>query len=305
MKILLQVAKESLAWSQALSKWLPEAQIFSGKGVASCDYAVVWHPPAQAFEGQTKLNAIFSVGAGVDGLLSMASLPQHVPLIRMEDVGMADQMAEYALYIALRHLRQINKYEQDQRAIRWDPQAFRPRSSLRIGVLGLGTLGGRVAQVLAEFGFKVSGWSRSPKNLPGIQCFHEASGLDRLLAMVDILFVMLPLTLETTNLLDEVRLSLLPAGSTLVNLSRGKIVSESALISALDSGVLAQAFLDVFAVEPLSPDHTFWKRTDIHITPHVAALTPPDAAAEQVASKIRAMIAGQPVTGTVRRKFGY
>lgn len=305
MKILLDVAKEFSAWSQALSERLPEATVHAGPQAPLCDYAVVWRPSPQTLQRQTRLKAIFSLGAGVDSLLSMPSLPVHVPLVRMEDVGMAEQMAEYALYVALRHLRRMRKYEQDQRRGQWDPQPFRPRASVRVGVLGLGVLGGRVAQTLAEFGFSVFGWSRGAKDLPGVRCLHGAEGLDQILATSEVLFVVLPLTIETLNLLDEDKLSRLPTGSTLANLSRGQVLPEVALTAALDAGVVAEAFLDVFTMEPLPEDHPFWTREEVRITPHVAALTPPDAAADQVARKIREMVAGRSVSGIVSRESGY
>lgn len=305
MKILLEVAKDASAWSRALSEQLPEAAIFQGRAAPPCDFAIVWRPTAGVFQGQMQLKAIFSLGAGVDGLLSMPSLPRHVPLIRMEDVGMAEQMMEYALYIALRHLRRMSKYERDQCEAHWDPQPFRSRASLQVGVLGLGVLGGHIAQSLAGFGFDVLGWSRGSKVLSGVRCFHGAETLRQVLASSEVLLIALPLTPATLHLLNEGELSQLPTGSTLCNLSRGGVLLEAALIGALNSGKVAEAFLDVFATEPLPSDHPFWGRKDIKITPHVAALTPPDAAAEQVALKIRSMMVGQPVTGVVRRELGY
>lgn len=179
------------------------------------------------------------------------------------------------------------------------------RASVSIGVLGLGVLGGSIASALAEFGFNVLGWSRRPKNMSGVQCFHGPPGLERVLAASEVVVVVLPLTPATFNLLDEEKLSRLSPGSTLVNLSRGQVLSEAALIGALDAGFVPEAFLDVFTTEPLPRNHCFWTRADIRITPHVAALTPPDAAAEQVASKIRAMIAGRSITGIVSHGCGY
>lgn len=305
MKILLEVAKEASAWSQALSVHLPEATIFQGPGAPACDFAVVWRPAPEAFQGQTGLKAIFSLGAGVDGLLSIPSIPSGVPLVRMEDVGMAEQMAEYALYVALRHLRRMHKYELDQCQGQWDPQAFRSRASLPVGVLGLGVLGGHIAQSLAGFGFSVTGWSRGGKDLPGVRCLHGGATLEHVLESSEVLFIALPLTPATSNLLNEDKLFRLRAASTLCNVSRGGVLSEAALIGALDAGVVAEAFLDVFMTEPLPGDHRFWRRNDIKITPHIAALTPPDAAAAQVAFKIRSMLAGQSITGVVSREYGY
>ena len=305
MDVLICTAKHQDEWRAALSACLPEARVHAWPDAPACDYAVVWQPPADLFERQRRLKALFSLGAGVNGLLAMPSLPRDVPLVRMEDGGMAAQMIEYALYVALRELRRFPDCERDQSQARWSPQPARSRGELVIGVLGLGVLGGAVAQALAEFGFAVSGWSRSGKSVPGVHGEHGVQGLDAVLAGSNVLMLFLPLTGATEGLLDRARLAQLPKGAALVNLSRGQLLDEDALLEALDSGHVGAAYLDVFRQEPLPSDHPFWRHPRVRITPHVAALTDTRLACVQVADKIRRLEAAEPVSGVVDRLRGY
>ena len=297
--VLISTAKDQEAWRRALSQSLPEAAVHVGDDAPPCDYAVVWKPTQALFDRQTELKAIFSLGAGVDGLLAMPSLPRDVPLVRMEDGGMADQMIEYALYVALRQLRRFPVYEREQQAARWAPQPARARNEFRIGVLGLGALGEKVARALAGFGFAVTGWSRTARNLTGLVTDHGSDGLDRVLGDSDLAVILLPLTDSTRGLLDIERLRRLPAGACIANLSRGEVLDDEAVLALLDANHLDEAHLDVFGHEPLPEGHRYWTHPRVHVTPHVAALTDPLIAARQVADKIRRLEAGLPVTGIV------
>jgi len=305
MDVLICTAKQQDEWRAALNACLPEARVHAGPGAPACDYAVVWQPPAELFESQRRLKALFSLGAGVNGLLAMPSLPGDVPLVRMEDGGMAGQMVEYALYVALREFRRLPDYRRDQSQARWASQPARARGDFAIGVLGLGVLGGAVARALADFGFAVSGWSRDDKSITGVRCGHGAQGLDDVLESSQVLMLFLPVTGATDGLLGRARLARLPEGAAVVNLSRGELIDEDALLEALDSGRLAAAYLDVFRQEPLPADHPFWHHPRVRITPHVAALTDTHLACMQVAEKIRRLEAGEPISGVVDRLRGY
>ncbi len=305
MDVLICTAKEQDEWRQALADCLPEARVHAGLDAPACDYAVVWKPPAQLFEKQGQLKALFSLGAGVNGLLAMPTLPRDVPLIRMEDCGMAAQMVEYALYLALRQFRRFPGYRLAQAQKQWEPHVLRQRSDFRIGILGLGVLGGAVARALADFGFSVSGWSRSARSVPGVHCEHGPSVLDVVLARSQLLMLFLPLTHETEGLLNRARLAQLPSGAAVANLSRGEVLDDEALLEALDAGRISEAHLDVFRQEPLAPEHPYWQHPRVRVTPHVAALTQYAAACRQVAEKIRCLQAGKPISGTVDRSRGY
>ena len=305
MDVVICTAKQQEEWRTALTACLPEARVHVGPESPVGDYAVVWQPPASLFERQHRLKALFSLGAGVNGLLAMPSLPRHVPLVRMEDGGMAGQMVEYALYVALREFRRFPGYWQDQLQARWSPQPMRSRSEFRIGVLGLGVLGGAAAHALADFGFDISGWSRGAKAVPGVDCLQGPEGLDAVLARSHVLMLFLPVTGSTDGLLDRARLARLPEGAVVVNLSRGELVEEGALLEALDSGRVSAAYLDVFQHEPLRPEHAFWRHPRVRITPHVAALTDTRLACRQIADKIRRLEAGVPISGVVDRLREY
>ena len=306
MDVLICTAKAQEDWRDALAACLPEARVHVWPDAPDCDYVIVSSkPPLAMFASQPRLKAMFSLGAGVDGLLAMPALPRDVPLVRMEDCGMAAQMIEYALYVALRRFRRFDDYAIAQADGRWAPRGYRMREDFSIGVLGLGVLGAAVAQALADFGFAVSGWSRTPKSIDGIDCLHGSSGLDVLLARSELLIVLLPLTGDTEALLDGERLALLPEGAALANLSRGELLDDDAVLAALDSGQLAEAYLDVFEREPLPRDHRYWTHPRVHITPHVAALTPHAIACKQVAEKIRHLESGEAVSGIVDRTRGY
>jgi glyoxylate/hydroxypyruvate reductase A len=305
MDILVATAKDRDAWRDGLAARLPDARVHADDDAPPCDYAVLWRPHAGLFARQTRLKAMFSLGAGVDGLLAMPSLPRNVPLVRMEDGGMASQMVEYAIYVALREFRGFRHYRDDQAHEAWTPRGMRRRRDFRIGVLGLGVLGGAVARALADFGFDVAGWSRTRRTIEGVDCCHGDAGLDAVLARSDLLMLFLPATAATAGLLGRDRLARLPAGAALANLSRGELVDEHALLDALDAGGVGAAYLDVFRHEPLPRGHAFWRHPRVEITPHVAALTDVDAACEQVAAKIRRLEAGGTVGGIVDRARGY
>ena len=305
MDILICTAKEQDEWRDTLAECLPEAHVHAWPDAPECDYAVVWKPPSVMFASQLRLKALFALGAGVDGLLEMPALPRDVPLVRIEDCGMAAQMVEYALYVALRRFRRFSEYADAQSEGHWAPRSYRTREDFSIGVLGLGVLGRVVAQALADFGFAVSGCSRTAKSIDGIECLHGSRGLDAMLARSELLLVLLPLTGDTEGLLDGERLALLPEGAALANLSRGELLDHDALSAALDSGRLSEAYLDVFEREPLPRDHRFWNHPRVRMTPHVAALTPHGVACEQVAGKIRRWESGEPISGVVDRKRGY
>jgi glyoxylate/hydroxypyruvate reductase A len=172
-------------------------------------------------------------------------------------------------------------------------------------VLGLGVLGGAVAQALAEFGFAVSGWSRSPRSMAPVRCEHGADGLDAVLERSQLLMLFLPLTSETESLMDDARLAQLPDGAALLNLARGELIDDDALLAALDADRLAEAYLDVFRDEPLPAEHRFWHHPRIQVTPHVAALTDVPLACAQIAAKIRRLEAGEAISGVVDRSRGY
>ena len=191
-------------------------------------------------------------------------------------------MSEYALYWALRHHRDIDRYGASQRAATWKVEPFKDTIHRRIGIMGLGTIGKDTAQKFAALGFPTAGWSRTAKTLPGIETYHGSDGLAAFLARTDILIAVLPLTRETHGILNARTFAALPKGAYLINMARGGHVVDDDLLAALDSGHLSGAALDVFNVEPLPRDHRYWTHPRVYVTPHVACSTNPRTAAPRV-----------------------
>jgi glyoxylate/hydroxypyruvate reductase A len=308
VNLLFYTANENgAAWLEALSRALPEAKVTVWPQTTMCpaEYAIVWKPPQELLGALGEAKAVFNLGAGVDAIAETPELSRDLPLIRLEDAGMAEQMVEYACYAALRCYREVDAYAEQQRAGLWRPRRRIDKRSFGIGILGLGVMGAAVARALAGLGFPLFGWSRSHKTIDAVTSYAGPAELDTVLAQARILICLLPSTRETRGLLDRAKLSRLPRGACVVNLARGDILIDDDLVALLDEGHLAAAILDVFRDEPLPPTHAFWHHPKITVTPHVSAATLIDESVEQIAAKIRRIEAGLPVAGIVRRERGY
>ena len=308
MNIVVYTAgSNGTAWIAALSRALPEARIGRWPDTAAdqADYALVWKPPQELIGELGHPKAVFNLGAGVDGIAECPDLPPDVALVRLEDAGMAEQMAEYACHAVLRRYREFDTYAEQQRAANWRQRRRVDKGSFGVGILGLGLLGRSVADTLAPFGFPLSGWSRARKTVPGVSAYAGRSELDAFLARAQVLICLLPLTRETRGLLDRRTLSRLPGGAYLVNIARGPILVDEDLLALIDEGHLSGAMLDVFHDEPLPAAHAFWHHPRITVTPHVSASTLVDESVAQIVEKIRRFEAGLPVTGMVARERGY
>jgi glyoxylate/hydroxypyruvate reductase A len=308
VKLLLCTAGSNAgAWLEAMSRALPEVIVRSWPDdtTGAADYALVWKPPAEFLAGLEGPKAIFNLGAGVDSLSAMPRSLDAVPLIRLEDAGMAEQMAEYVTHAVLRRYREFDAYADSQRRAAWQPRRRLDKTEFRVGILGAGTLGAAVAAALTAFGFPVDAWSRSPKELPGVRTLAGTAGLNALLEHCRVLVCMLPLTEDTRGLLDRATLSRLPRDAYVVNVSRGALLVEEDLLALVDSGALSGAMLDVLREEPLPASHAFWHHPRIAITPHISAETRIEESVVQIAAKIRRLEAGLPVSGVVDRARSY
>jgi len=294
-------------WSALLAPYLPGVTICRAETVQQPDdvhYALAWQPPGGFFAPYRNLKLLVNLGAGVDSLVGRDDLPD-IPIIRLSDPDMARMMAGYVLFAVLRYARDIPTFERAQREQRWCYLHPRTPSSVRVGVLGLGELGGYAAQELARQGFDVRGWSRSQKAIAGVRCSSGLESLNDFLSQSDILVVMLPLTPHTAGLLSAERLAHLPPGAAFINVSRGAIVNQAALTDALRTGQIAAATLDVFDREPLPPGDPLWRMENVLITPHLASVAIPASAAQQIAENIQRAARGEPVTHQVFPARGY
>ncbi|WMD18570.1 glyoxylate/hydroxypyruvate reductase A [Achromobacter seleniivolatilans] len=282
-----------------ISVWNPDGP------PSGAEVALVWRPPVELFKHETQLATLFNLGAGVDALLKMPEIPAHVRIVRLEDAGMSVQMAEYALYALLRVSRDFEAFDEAQSRQHWDTREGTRQADWPVGVLGLGQVGARVAQTLADFGYPVAGWSRSPRDIPGVESFAGEAALPAFLARTRFLVNVLPLTPDTHGILNRETLSQLLPEAHLVNVGRGEHLVEDDLVQMLEEGEIAGATLDVFHTEPLPKDHPFWRDPRVHVTPHIAARTLRDESIEQIAAKVAQLMRGEAITGVVERTRGY
>ncbi|MFB9865838.1 2-hydroxyacid dehydrogenase [Vreelandella sulfidaeris] len=311
MKIVVHT-DDAAQWQAALSDALPHANVMTSDAPAderkNADYLAVWKAPSHLLSEQTQLKGIINLGAGVDYLLNTPGLPRNVPIVKLRDAGMGDSMADYALYGVLHFYRSMDRYAQQQHDAAWQPHRLVEKSQWPVGVLGLGAIGGFVASALQQAGFPVLGWSRSPKQISGIRCFHGDDGLSDLLGQVQSLITILPDTNATKHIINAQRLAQLPKGASIINPGRGSLIDEQALLNALGSpdqpGHLRGALLDVFHEEPLPANNPLWQHPNVIVTPHMAAPTPLNAAIDQVIAYLQAFEAGEQVT-TVDPDAGY
>jgi glyoxylate/hydroxypyruvate reductase A len=309
MRILLHRADGQIEpWVRDFAELLPQAEVVAWREDmqdAVCDYAVLWAPPAALLAQLAQVKAIFVAGAGVDAVLKFGDALPDAPIIRLGDAGMGVQMAEYVVHAVLRYFRRFDDYEKQARRGLWAPLALPDKQDFTVGVLGMGKLGSRVLETLGHFGFPLRGWSRTQKHLDGVACFAGMDSLDDFLAGTRVLVCMLPLTPDTTALLDRARLSRLPQGAYLINVARGAHVCEPDLLALIRAGHIAGATLDVFRNEPLPAPHPFWDEPRITMTPHIAAMTVRHDSVRQIAAKIALLENGAPVTDVVDRNKGY
>lgn len=267
-------------------------------------YALALSPPHGLLATFPNLKAIMPVGAGVEHILSDPNLPD-VPIIRFVQPDMIQRMNEYILLHVLSHHRGARALREAERKEEWVIAEQPVAGDRTVGILGLGTLGASAAEHLRALGFRVLGWSRTQKNLDGVETYVGLPHLPDFLGQTDILVCLLPLTPATTGLLDRRRLRMLPKGASLINAARGAILVEDDLRAALDADHLSEATLDTFSVEPLPPGHPFWTHPKITVTPHNASAVTKQALADRLVEVIATVEAGGDPHPVVDRRLGY
>lgn len=266
---------------------------------------IVYAPggPLADFAPFTRAKGVLSLWAGVERIVGQ--VPPHLPLARMVDDGLRQGMVEWVAGQVLRHHLGLDAHVLRQDGV-WRPSAPKLATERPVTVLGLGALGLACARALAGLGFPVTGWSRRPKSDPALaRSLSGSEGLGPALAGAEIVVLLTPLTPQTENLMDAERLARPVRGFVLLNPGRGALVDDAALLSALDSGQVGHATLDVFRQEPLPPGHPFWSHPRVTVTPHIAAETRPASAARVIAENLRRGEAGEPLLHLVDRAAGY
>jgi glyoxylate/hydroxypyruvate reductase A len=287
---------------------------FAKAGIAAdlaCDHTpetvdyIIFAPngPIRDFAPYTATKAVLSLWAGVETVVGNDSLTQ--PLCRLVDPGLTQGMVEWVTGHCLRHHLGMDRHILGQDGI-WRGDQGAPLASARpVTILGIGALGAACGQALRKLGFPVTGWSRSPKDIPGLRCLSGEDGLTEALREAQIVVMLLPQTDETRDILNDARLALLAKGAFVINPGRGPLIDDDALLRALDSGQVAHATLDVFRTEPLPADHPFWEHPRVTVTPHIAATTRAVTAAQIIVANIQRSEAGLPLMHVVDRQRGY
>jgi glyoxylate/hydroxypyruvate reductase A len=308
--LFLSNADKTRDWAAALANELPDEEILIGVDAArrravDIDCAVVWWPEPGLLAQLPNLKAIFSLGAGVDHIFADAHLPEAVPIIRLIDPALTEQMTEWVVMNVLRHHRLMTDYALQQARGEWRRHDIPRAQNRRVGLMGLGVLGEAAAKGLTPFGFELAAWVRHPRRWEGGTLFAGAERLQDFLARTDIAVCLLPLTKVTHGILDARAFAAMPIGASIINGARGGHVIPADLIAALDHGQISAATLDVFDTEPLPNDDPLWHHPRITLTPHVAAVTLATTAAHEIAANIRRLRQGQPLNGIVDPARGY
>lgn len=271
---------------------------------AEVDY-IIYAPNSglQDFTPFTRAKAVLSLWAGVEDIVGNETIT--MPLARMVDYGLTQGMLEFVTGHVLRYHLMIDDFLAGQDGV-WRPNLVPPLARDRkVTILGLGVLGAAAAQSLARIGFDVAGWSRSPKSIEGIACYHGEDGRFDALRHAEILVTLLPDTAATRGLINQTTLAALPHGAKIINPGRGSLIEDAALLAALDTGKIAAATLDVFTIEPLPASHPYWRHPRVTVTPHIASATRAETASETIAENIRRGEVGEPFLHLVDRAAGY
>jgi glyoxylate/hydroxypyruvate reductase A len=299
---------DATAWSAAIRALAPglELRFWPDSGAAEeIDFAIVGGRAPGDLRGFPNLRAIQSTWAGVNHLLADGNLPIDRPLARMVDQGLTVSMTEYVVLHVLDSAREGPRLRTAQRAQEWLDLAPQSPGDIAVAILGLGTLGADAGGRLAGLGFTVRGWSRSRKEIAGIESFSDERGLRECLAGAQILVCLLPLTEDTRGILNASTFAPLAHGAVLIHAARGAHLNEEDLLAALEAGRLSRAIIDVFATEPLAGDHPFWRHPQVTVTPHVAAITRPGTGAGDIVENYRRALAGEALINQVDRAKGY
>lgn len=294
-------------WAGMIGRAIPELEVRLSPDQgdpADVRYLAAWTLPAGLIETLPNLEVLFSIGAGVDQL-DLSQVPPHVAVVRLVEPNLAAAMAEYVVMTVLALHRDLYAYADQQRGRVWRALPQVPAGERRVGIAGLGQMGSAALDALRPFGFQLSGWSRSPRDVPDVTCFHGDDGLRAFAAQADILVNLLPLTPETRGILGQPLFAQMPEGAAIVSAGRGGHLDAAALIAALDGGRLSRAILDVTPVEPLPTDDPLWSHPRVVLTPHVAAATDTEGSGKALIANLKRHLTNEPMVGVVARDRGY
>jgi len=304
-------ADEMAHWNKTLAARLDSASAsieihdLQSDAGQQCDIALVWAPPPGILASCPNLKGIILQGQGVDHMMRDDTVPRDLPLVRLVDPDMSNALSHWAILNALDFWRDGAHYRAAQASGEWQPRRQRPASGGKVGVMGIGAIGSVIATRFAGLGFDVRGFARTSRSLPDVDVFYGNEQLAAFADGLDMVVSVMPLTPDTTGIINADFLGRLASGAFVINGGRGPQIVDEDLLAALDNGQIGGAALDVFAIEPLPQNHPYWTHPNVRVWPHVAAQTNADSAAEQVADAITRIMAGQDPVNRVDWARGY
>ena len=296
------------SWKKALKAKAPDISIYSyleEHPKEEITLACVWKQPVDSLKQYPNLKCIASLGAGVDFIFKDQSVPENIPITRVVDPVLASDMSEFVLALILSFFKNLNNYRTDQMKKVWYPQEYKRISDVTVGIMGMGALGEKLAEDLIKNRFKVIGWATSPKIIPGVEVYTGDKEKNTFLSKSNIVVCLLPLTRETTGILNSKLFKELPKQSYVINVARGGHLVDEDLLEYINNGHLAGAGLDVFHEEPLSVEHPFWTHPKINITPHIDSVSDIESVIPKLLENYGRLKEGLPLNNIVNREKGY
>ncbi len=300
-------------WQSAMNKVAPDLDVRIWPNdlgaIEDIKYAAAWLPPANVLKSFPNLKLICSLGAGVDAILGDPTLPEDIPIVRVNDADLTNRMSEYIVMHVLLHHRQQRRHDENQKQKEWSGFVSHAANAISVGIMGMGVMGTDAAVKLAAMGFNVLGWSRTKKSIQNVKSYAQDE-LDEFLSHIDILVSLLPATPETDGLINRVLINKLsrrgPFGAPIfINAGRGRQQVEADLLTCLNNGELYAATLDVFHKEPLPETSPFWTHPNVTLTPHMAADSHPETICRYVSLQIKKFENGEKLENLVDRTRGY
>lgn len=295
-------------WVENMTPLLPEYEVvpynstFAPELVA---YVIGWRPDARWINMFPNLKAVVSIGSGVDHIAHLEELRPGIPLIRTVSPDLIQRMREFVLLCVLAWHRQFPAILENRHTAVWNRYAADTADSISVGIMGFGSMGRAVAEVLRYVGYSVSIWASSPRTDIEFLYFHGSAELHEFAAKNDVIVCLLPLTSATANIIDFAFLKCIRRGGCLINVGRGGHLVDADLLRALDEGHLTAAFLDVFREEPLPRTSPLWAAGKVFVTCHSASYISPEAGPRIIAANIQRFDKGLPVSPMYRPELGY
>ena len=307
--ILAAEAEEYTALIQAAA--LPQLEVRSARDISSAESMVadcnmIFGDPqlvSEVLGSAQKLEWVQSSWVGVDGLCRSGARNDYI-LTGVKDIFGA-LISEYVITYLFAYERRVFTMHENQRKQRWQPLLYPPANEITLGIVGLGSIGRRLARSARHFGIRVIGLNRLGGPCDDVDRVYTSQDLKGFLETPDYVVLTLPGTPQTRHFINTDVLAMMKSSAVLMNVGRGSLINEHDLVKALNDGVIAGAVLDVFENEPLAQDHPLWHLPNVHITPHTAALGFPADVAAIFIENYRRFSKQEPLLHVVDFDLGY